>query len=156
MLYCAYGSNCNLKQMAYRCPDSKKISVGMLKGWRAVFNIHMNIIRTNNEDEFVPVVVWDIKTKEDWKNLDMYEGYPSYYIKETVNVILDNGKIEKAVVYVMADNRKGICRPTKSYFECIEEGYIENGIDVKYLYNALSYSFSHETEYNQYKTKELI
>lgn len=155
MLYCAYGSNCNLEQMAYRCPNSKKISIGILKGWRAVFNVHMDVIRTNNENDFVPVVVWNI-ADADWAMLDMYEGYPSYYIKETVNVILDNGKIERAVVYVMADNRKGICHPSKTYFEGIKIGYIENGIDVEYLYDALEYSFNHETRYNQYKTKELI
>ncbi len=155
MLYCAYGSNCNLEQMAYRCPNSKKIDNGMLKGWKAVFNFHMDIIETDNENDFVPVVVWDIDSK-DWKMLDMYEGYPSYYVKETVNVILDNGKIEKAIVYVMADNRKGICPPSQSYFDCIYEGYIENGIDVEYLYDALEHSFANKTKYNKYKMKEMV
>ena len=155
MLYISYGSNMNLSQMDYRCPNSYVVCNGKLKGWKLVFNVHADIIKTDDCNDFVPVVVWNI-ADNDWKNLDLYEGYPSYYIKETVNVILDNGKNEKAIVYVMADNRKGICRPTKNYFECIETGYIENGIDVKYLYNALSYSFSHETEYNQYKTKELV
>ena len=103
----------------------------------------------------MPVVVWNI-ADSDWNNLDRYEGYPSYYIKETVNVILENGKTENAIVYVMADNRKGVCKPTKTYFECIETGYIENGIDVRYLYDALIYSYNYETEYNQYKTKEMI
>ncbi len=155
MLYISYGSNMNLSQMDYRCPNSKVVCNGKLKGWRLVFNVHADIIKTDDENDFVPVVAWDIANC-DWKNLDMYEGYPSYYIKETVNVILDNGKTEKAIVYVMADNRKGFFRPTKSYFEGIEVGYIENGIDVKYLYDALSYSFSREAEYNQYKEREMI
>lgn len=155
MLYISYGSNMNLEQMAYRCPDSYVVCNGKLKGWKLVFNVHADVIKTNNEEDIVPVVVWSI-ADSDWDRLDMYEGYPSYYIKESVNVILDNGKVEKAIVYVMANNRKGVCRPSKSYFECIEQGYIDNGIDVQYLYDALSYSFSHETEYNQYKTKEMI
>lgn len=155
MLYISYGSNMNLSQMDYRCPNSKVVCNGKLKGWRLVFNVHADIIKTDDENDFVPVVVWNIDSK-DWENLDMYEGYPSYYIKETVNVILDNGETEKAIVYVMADNRKGFFRPTKSYFEGIEAGYIENGIDVKYLYDALSYSFSREAEYNQYKEREMI
>lgn len=155
MLYIAYGSNMNLEQMDYRCPNSYVVGNGKLKGWKLVFNVHADVVRTDNEDDSVPVVVWNI-ADNDWKNLDMYEGYPSYYVKETVNVILENGKNEKAIVYVMADNRKGIRRPTKGYFECIETGYIENGIDVEYLYNALSYSLNNETEYNQYKTKELV
>ena len=48
----------------------------------------------DNMDDIVPVVVWNIAEK-DWSMLDMYEGYPSYYIKETVNVILDNGTEER-------------------------------------------------------------
>lgn len=154
MLYVAYGSNMNLEQMAYRCPNSKVISNGKLNGWKLVFNVHADVVKSKKRDG-VPVVVWDI-ADEDWYRLDMYEGYPNYYIKETVNVILDNGKTANAIVYVMANNRKGICKPTKTYFECIEKGYIENGIDVKYLYEALGYSFGHETEYNQYKTKEMM
>ena len=155
MLYCSYGSNCNLQQMAYRCPNSKKVSVGLLKGWKAVFNIHMDIIKTDNTDDIVPVVVWDIAEK-DWSMLDMYEGYPSYYVKKTVNVTLDNGAEEKAIVYVMADNRKGICPPTSGYFNGIVKGYMDNGINTDYLFEALDYSRCNKTEYNKYKTKEMV
>ena len=155
MLYCSYGSNCNLQQMAYRCPNSKKVSVGLLKGWKAVFNIHMDIIKTDNTDDIVPVVVWDIAEK-DWSMLDMYEGYPSYYVKKTVNVILDNGTEERAVVYVMADNKKGICPPASGYFNGIVKGYMDNGINTDYLFEALDYSRCNKTEYNKYKTKEMV
>lgn len=155
MLYVAYGSNMNLKQMEYRCPFSKVVRNGKLKGWKLVFNVHADIIKTDDENDVVPVVVWDIDSR-DWKMLDMYEGYPSYYIKERVNVILDDGKEREAIVYVMADNRKGICPPMKNYFDCILNGYIDNGIGVKYLYEALDYSYENETEYNQYKTKEMV
>lgn len=149
MLYCAYGSNCNLEQMDYRCPNSYVVGNGKLKGYRLVFNIHADIIKTDNKNDFVPVVVWNI-ADADWQMLDMYEGYPSYYVKEKVNVILDNGKIEEAIVYVMADNRKGFCPPTQSYFNGICKGYIDNGIDVKYLIEALNDS------YDQYKIQEMV
>ena len=155
MLYVSYGSNMNLSQMDYRCPNSHVVCNGKLKGWTLVFNYHADVIKTDNENDFVPVVVWDIDSK-DWDMLDMYEGYPSYYIKETVNVILDNGKIEKAIVYVMADNRKGVYPPAQAYFDGICEGYIENGIDVEYLYKALKRSLNNEMEYNKYKMKEMI
>lgn len=151
MLYVSYGSNMNLEQMDYRCPNSKVVCNGKLKGWKFVFNVHADVIKGKKSD-VVPVVVWDIDDR-DWARLDMYEGYPSYYIKETVNVILENGKKEKAIVYVMADNRKGISPPTKGYFDCIVKGCIDNRIDVGYLYEALDYSFDNETEYNQYRTR---
>ena len=155
MLYVAYGSNMNLDQMAFRCPNSYVVGNGTLNGWKLIFNIHADVICTDNENDFVPVVVWDI-ADSDWKRLDMYEGFPSYYVKQIVDVILDNGKNEKAIVYVMAENRKGICLPHKDYFDGIEKGYIENGIDVKCLYEALEYSYENETEYNKYNTKEMM
>ena len=154
MLYVAYGSNMNLEQMAYRCPNSKVVGNGKLKGWKLVFNVHADVIKGTKKD-VTPVVVWDIDEK-DWYRLDMYEGYPSYYIKETVEVILDNGNKENAVVYVMADERKGICPPSQTYFDCIINGCISNRIDVGYLYDALEYSYDNETEYNQYYTKGMI
>ena len=155
MLYCSYGSNCNLQQMAYRCPNSKKVSVGLLKGWKAVFNIHMDIIKTDNTDDIVPVVVWDIAEK-DWSMLDMYEAYPSYYVKKTVNVTLDNGAEEKAIVYVMADNKKGVCPPTIDYFNSIVKGYMDNGINTDYLFDVLDYSHGNKIGHNKYKMKEMV
>lgn len=154
MLYVAYGSNMNLEQMAYRCPNSKVVCNGELHGWKLVFNVHADVISGSNND-IVPVVVWDI-ADDDWMMLDMYEGYPSYYIKKMVNVVLDNGDNKDAIVYVMTDNRKGICPPVSSYFNCIFKGYIDNKIDVNYLFDALDYSYDNKTEYNQYKMKGAI
>lgn len=151
MLYVSYGSNMNLDQMAYRCPHSKVVCNGILKGWKFVFNVHADIIRGEKTD-VVPVVVWNIDDR-DWARLDMYEGFPSYYVKEIVSVKLSNGKKKSAIVYVMADNRKGICPPMQSYFDGIIKGCLENGIDVEYLYDALDYSFKNETEYNQYNVR---
>jgi len=154
MLYVAYGSNMNLKQMAFRCPKSKVIGTGKLLGWKLVFNCHADIISGDDYDE-VPVVVWDIDD-DDWARLDMYEGYPNYYVKEFVNVLMDDGAKEKAIVYVMADNRKGICPPEDSYFDGIIKGCISNRIDAGYLYDALEYSYANKTMYNQYTTREMV
>jgi len=152
MLYVAYGSNMNLRQMKHRCPNSKVVCNGELRGWKLVFNVHADIIYTDNEHDKVPVVVWDI-ADEDWGMLDMYEGYPSYYVKEYVIVALDNKTEVEAIVYVMADRRKGICPPSKSYFDCIFDGCKDNGIDVEYLWDALDYSYDNKTEYNQYNMR---
>lgn len=151
MLYAAYGSNMNLDQMAFRCPNSKIVGNGIINGWRLVFNVHADIIETNEADS-TPVVIWDIDDR-DWANLDMYEGYPSYYVKYGVDVVLDSGEVVDAIVYVMADNRKGICPPSVGYFNGIIDGCIANGIDIDYLYDALDYSYDNETEYNQYSVR---
>lgn len=154
MLYVAYGSNMNLEQMAFRCPDSKVVGNGKLYGWSLVFNIHADIVKTK-KSKSVPVVVWEIADK-DWITLDRYEGFPSYYVKEVVDVVLENGKKKKAIVYVMADDRKGICPPNRTYFDCILRGCIDNRIDVGYLYDALKYSIKNETEYNQYNKRSVV
>ena len=153
MLYIAYGSNMNLSQMKYRCPNSKRIGNGKVIGWELVFNIHLDIIKTNKKHNEVPVVVWDIHDN-DWNMLDRYEGYPNYYVKRTVNVVMDNGEKVNAIVYVMADERKGISPPYEDYFDTVLTGYKENGINTETLYKALKYSFYNETEYNQYNIKK--
>lgn len=141
MLYIAYGSNMNIQQMAHRCPNAKVVCNGKLEGWKLVFNVHADVIKTNNKEDVVPVVVWNIESEKDWNRLDVYEGYPSYYVKKTVNVILDNGETTKAIVYVMADDRKGVYPPAQPYFNGIYEGYIDNKIDTEYLCKALEYSY---------------
>jgi hypothetical protein len=139
MFYVAYGSNMNLEQMNYRCPHSKVVGNGKLIGWKLVFNYHADVIRTKSISDEVPVVIWDIH-KNDWDMLDMYEGYPSYYVKRNVEVVTENNEIVNAVVYVMADDKKGIFPPANGYFKGIEDGYISNGIDTKCLYDALKRS----------------
>lgn len=149
MMYVAYGSNMNLEQMKCRCPNSHVVGNGIVSGWQLVFNIHADIIETNDFDDKLPVVVWEI-ADDDWSYLDMYEGYPTYYIKRIVPVEI-NGEIEYAIAYVMSDTKKGVYPPSESYFDCIVQGYMENGIyDVGYLYDALEFSYDNQTEYNQY------
>lgn len=148
MLYVAYGSNMNLDQMAYRCPKSKVVGNGKIYGWKLVFNVHADVVKAD-KDSFVHVVVWDIDD-DDWAMLDVYEGYPEYYIRTGVTVNFDNGHVDIAIVYIMADKHKGICPPAQYYFDCIEQGYVDNGIDTDCLYDALEYSYDNETEHNQY------
>ena len=152
MLYVAYGSNMNLTQMAYRCPNSKRIGLGMLVGWKLVFNCHADIIRTDDINDTVPVVLWDIH-KDDWKSLDRYEGYPSYYTRETVHVLTDSNVVVQAIVYVMTEERKGIAMPSSGYYHTILTGYNENGININTLTNALVHAAYNETEYNQYNAR---
>lgn len=152
MLYVAYGSNMNLEQMKFRCPKSKVLGVGILKGWKLVFNIHADILETKNQKDEVPVLVWDVPS-EDFKTLDIYEGFPKYYIRKKVDVQY-NGKTIKAIVYVMNNDRKGIALPFKQYYDTIKVGYIENKIPIDTLYYALKYTKKNETEYNQYKIKQ--
>ena len=156
MYYISYGSNMNVDQMTWRCPNTKIYGNGKLKGWKLVFNYHADIIETKDENDSVPVVVWKLEDKQGMYNLDRYEGYPSYYTKILIPVTMDDtGETVKAMVYVMAENRKGIYPPEVGYFECILEGYQANGIGLAPLYDALRECVDEKniTRYNQYNPK---
>lgn len=154
MYYISYGSNMNLGQMHRRCPNSRVIGNGTVSGWQLVFNVHADIIETHHMEDTVPVVVWDIDPR-DWARLDMYEGYPRYYIRRNIPVTLDKtGETVDAVVYVMTEQCKGICPPDRRYFDGIITGCEENGVPTDHIYDALAFSRKHETEYNQYHPRK--
>ena len=88
--YIAYGSNLSETQMAYRCPTAKVVGTSMLNDWRLLFDGPASIERF--EGYKVPVLIWDIQP-EDERSLDRYEGYPSYYRKEMLEVEIKGQKI---------------------------------------------------------------
>lgn len=135
--YVAYGSNLNLSQMALRCPTAKVYSSGVLNNWELIFRgsktgSYATIRR--KKGSVVPVVIWEIQPKDE-KNLDVYEGYPRFYFKQNVMVDLPEGK-KKAMVYIMDTMRlPGI--PSRQYVETVEQGYLDNNLDLEYLQDAL-------------------
>lgn len=132
-LYVAYGSNLSVDQMEFRCPDAGIYGTGVLQDWRLAFGRHATIERWNGVD--TPVLVWEI-SEDDEKRLDRYEGYPTYYVKETVPVLMDNGETVKAMVYIMTEIQKnGV--PTLGYVGTIWEGYEAFGFDTDVIVDAL-------------------
>lgn len=131
ILYAAYGSNINLKQMAYRCPNSTVAGTAMLKGYKLQFRHHATI--EPNEDSEVPILLWELDSKDE-RFLDKYEGYPRYYRKETIELEL-NGEPVEAMVYIMNGNGP-LISPSDQYYSTIEQGYKETGLDTSYLEKA--------------------
>lgn len=146
-LYIAYGSNLNLKQMEFRCRTAKVYGKGVLKGYRILFkgsknNAYLTIEAKIGQE--VPVVIWEIKA-DDEKELDRYEGYPSFYYKENIPVELETGETVTAMVYIMTKkikNRIELNLPSQSYLEAVKEGYEDFGFNLKYLHEALKTSNS--------------
>ena len=81
ILYAAYGSNINLEQMAYRCPNSTVAGTAMLKGYELQFRYHATI--EPNADAEVPILLWKLEAQDE-RFLDRYEGFPKYYRKEGI------------------------------------------------------------------------
>lgn len=134
-LYVAYGSNINLEQMAFRCPNSEVVGTAMLQGYELQFKRVATIEKKENAQ--TPVLIWKLP-KEDENVLDRFEGFPSLYRKEQVYLEVD-GQEQKVMVYIMNGNHP-LAESSMGYYECIQQGYIENGMDLSYLERALEQS----------------
>lgn len=144
-LYVAYGSNLHLGQMGYRCPDADVFGTGVVKNHSLTFwgNWSRNGVATilPGADTDVPVAVWEISASDE-KNLDAYEGYPNLYRKENIEVVMDDGSMVTAMVYLMnetnprANIRMRECIPSDSYYDTIATGYQSFGFDLKFLSQA--------------------
>ena len=138
--YLAYGSNLNIKQMAYRCPTARPVGTAFIKGYELLFKgsktgAYLTIEKAENSS--VPVAVWEV-TDDDEKSLDVYEGCPTFYYKTEMEVTVNSRKI-KAFVYIMHEDRPlGI--PSSSYVRTCVQGYRDFGFDLKYLRLAFDIS----------------
>ena len=138
-LYIAYGSNMNIEQMQHRCPTAKVVTSMFLEGYRLRFmGGRYSAVATvePSEDDLVPVTIWEIYP-DDERNLDLYEGYPHLYRKETLKLKLGK-KIFSAMIYIINGEKMLYGQPSKSYFDTIREGYIAAGFDPKLLHQAVA------------------
>ena len=137
-LYLAYGSNINLEQMKYRCPHSKIVGTAMLPDYELEFRGVATIVPKKGAE--VPVLMWEIDQRDEL-SLDRYEGFPRLYRKEIFEMEV-NGKVQEGMAYLM--NRDGISPPSPMYYNAIKKGYEDNGVDTKYLHDALVRSVEYQ------------
>ena len=134
MLYAAYGSNMNLEQMAYRCPFSRVVGKGIIENYKLKFSYHADIVPADGE--CVPVVLWEVP-EYDFRTLDCYEGVKGgYYKRVHLPVRINNGNVKDAIVYVMCGEHE-FSMPSETYYLIIKQGYKDNKISQRYLYNAI-------------------
>ena len=148
-LYLAYGSNLNLEQMRYRCPDAKVVGYAYLPDRKLVFRgtplgSYLTLDEAPGAYPGVPCGVFEI-TESDLVFLDWYEGYPRFYRRGTVPVDhiwdvrtrqelpLTCGKM--AMVYLMRSGH-ALCQPTESYWQTCLQGYADFGFDPQFLERA--------------------
>lgn len=136
-LYIAYGSNINIEQMKHRCPTAKTIGTTKIKDYELLFRGSKTGAYATIEPcegSFVPALIWSIEPKDEIA-LDRYEGYPTFYEKEDVELELNGERVE-AFVYVMTEGHKlGI--PAEYYLDTIKEGYLSVEFQIETLENAL-------------------
>ena len=144
-LYVAYGSNLNMRQMKGRCPESVFVGTGVIEGHElqfkgSAYGAHATI--APKEGSTVQVGVWTIQ-KRDEKRLDLYEGHNpkgySYYDKRYIPVQMDDGRTISGMVYIM-NQQQDFGQPTSGYYETVQEGYKNCGLDLRVLEQALQES----------------
>ena len=130
MLYFAFGSNLNQKQMKKRCKDSKYIGCYSLKNYKLVFRNYFlgggvaDIQKDKNST--VLGAIYKI-SKKDEKELDVYEDYPKTYIKKYFKIL---GK--KVMFYYMPKKTMHV-PPSKRYLNLIIQGYKDCGYNNNYI-----------------------
>ena len=126
MLYLAYGSNLNKKQMSKRCPKAKPIGPIILSGYKLEFRRVATIKHTKKIEDKLGCGLWEI-TKDCEKSLDIYEGFPHLYGK--TQIILDDGR--EVMTYFM--NGGNVEAPSNEYFSTIMQGYKDFGLPLNLL-----------------------
>ncbi len=137
--YIAYGSNLSVGQMRGRTPDAKIVGTGILYGWRLLFKVHATVEPCEGKN--TPVLVWEISERDE-ERLDRYEGYPSYYYKQDLELEvfpLAGGEpvTLTAMVYLMTEGRR-LAAPYPGYYGILEEGYKRFHFPMHILEQALA------------------
>ena len=141
--YLAYGSNLNIEQMGYRCPDAKRVGTTEIPDYRLAFKgsrtgSYLTIEECKGAS--VPVGIWEVSAGDE-RNLDRYEGYPTFYSKHNVQLRLGKGRKEKSVgfIYIM-NSIHGYGIPSETYMEICREGYNDFGFEPHFLEDAYKLS----------------
>ena len=141
-IYVAYGSNMDLEQMSRRCPGAVAFAKGNVKDYRLLFKGSRSGCYATIEPcegAEVPVLLWEIDTHNE-QALDRYEGFPSFYQKEIVEVETEHGLV-KGMAYVMDPSRK-FGAPDEWYYDVLDRAYERFGFDQEILEKALDDSMA--------------
>jgi gamma-glutamylcyclotransferase (GGCT)/AIG2-like uncharacterized protein YtfP len=145
MKYFSYGMNTNLAQMARRCPKAVSLGAAMLPGFRFEFKQFATVVPDYQSDSVG--VVWEI-TEDCEDALDILEGFPKYYTKQMVTVLID-GKPTTAMTYLMYPDEQ-LSLPSNSYYNMVADGYEDHGISLDQLNEAI------DRVHDQYLTVEAV
>lgn len=141
--YLAYGSNLNMSQMKYRCPNAKPVGTAVIPNHVLTFRGSGSGFYLTVEPKIgskVPVGVWEV-TAADELALDRYEGYPRFYFKSDINLEVTplqggTATMKKAFYYFMNEDCK-LGLPSLIYVETCLQGYKDFGFDKRILRRTL-------------------
>ncbi len=132
ILYFAFASNLNKKQMKERAPESQPKVTAVLPnfklvflGWSRQWKGGTATIRASRGDK-VEGGVYEI-TERDLRRLDGYEGYPRESNRINITVFTEEGQAIKAITYIRITQAEET-KPSIEYLASIKQGYRDWGI----------------------------
>lgn len=134
MKYIAYGMNTNSAALLARCPGAVSLGLVYLPNYKLTCRYHFDIDYCAGNQ--MQAVLWDIPNST-LPNLDILEGYPSYYTRIPIVAYRDVELTDpiSAEVYIMTAESK-LTKVTAShpgYFEMVKEGYIQHGLELSQI-----------------------
>jgi gamma-glutamylcyclotransferase (GGCT)/AIG2-like uncharacterized protein YtfP len=118
--------------MNHRCPKAVSLGAAVLPGFRFEFKSFATVVADYQSDTVG--VVWEIS--DDCEDaLDVLEGYPVYYTKQIVTVLID-GVPHTAMTYLMYPDEV-LNLPSNSYYDLVADGYEDHGISLDQLDDAI-------------------
>ena len=121
--------------MAYRCPEATVVGTAKLDGYELAFRRgYLTILP--KEGASVEGLIWSV-TDHDESQLDCYEGYPTFYDKETMTVTDADGAPHEIMVYTMnAPYRDQLLPVSSRYNAVVLQGCLDAGISPQQFYDA--------------------
>lgn len=148
--YFAYGSNLKREQMIDRCPDSVPVERAILNDYELTFDKVADIRPKMKSKVFGAIYK---VTSMDLNKLDIYEGYPHKYAKNTV-VVQGETKNYLCIVYNLVDS-KYQDKPTHIYLNRIKTGYKNWNLPNKRLL-FIAQNVNPTPYINRYRSKNII
>ena len=160
-MYFSYGSNLNVddwKGYAKRNnldPDSIKAIPGIffLPNYELAFDVKSEKRNGGVLDVILKpghaVAGKLFEVFDNYTVLDKKEGNPSFYKREEVTVLDEDGGKHKAITYVVCQEKKrGFVKPTEEYLEVVLKGYEDFGISKKYPWAKKQLELASKNEVN--------
>jgi len=116
--------------MQYRCPDAVKLCPFTLENYQLVFRYYADIIPVTGQS--VTGGLWEI-SEADERQLDLYEGYPTFYEKYYVDNIM---------FYRMCEPGRDFELPSPLYLASLLEGMNDFGLSIEDLNNNLGQPYA--------------
>lgn len=129
----AYADDTNFNVMLEHCPDAHFVGTATLRGHELIFRGVADYTPSRGHD--LKGALW-LMTECELLSLKQKDYTPGIYTADTVSVIRDNGESVEAQAF-NARHCFSIHSPSKTYRDQIVQGYIDCGIPLQQLNDAI-------------------